>query len=208
MLHGGDEAPVDVADGRIRYRTARGEDVVHERTVHAIGDADWVLSEHVILPEGTTDGLRVGMEFTLAPGFEHARYTGLGPWENYPDRRASALLGVWDSSIDYLPVRYIVPSENGGRGEVSALELTGPPGTVRTSHAPLHMVVGRPTTAELEAVDHWWKLPRSTRTVVHLDIAHRGVGTGRLGPDTRCEFRPSAQEYTWQWRLTITAPER
>lgn len=190
------------------YRTAWGEEVVHRRTIRQVGDADWVLSEYVKLPEDTEDGLRVGMELILVEGFEHARWTGLGPWENYPDRRSSALLGVWESMIDELAVPYIVPTENGGRGEVTALELSGPAGTVRTAHAPLHMTVGRHTVAQLEEADHWWKLPPSSVTVVHLDAAHRGVGMAHLGPDTRPEFRLTATEYAWEWRLILSTETR
>lgn len=38
--------------------------------------------------------MRVGIEFTLAEGFEHSAGIGLGPWENYPDRASSVLLGA------------------------------------------------------------------------------------------------------------------
>ncbi|MGO7983806.1 hypothetical protein ACC691_38850, partial [Rhizobium johnstonii] len=50
---------------------------------------------------------------------------------------------------------------------------------------------------------HWWELPESRRTIVQLDIAHRGVGTAQLGPDTRPEFRLTDLEYHWSWRLRL-----
>ena len=34
-------------------------------------------------------------------------WVGLGPWENYPDRHSSALLGRWASSIDDLATPYL-----------------------------------------------------------------------------------------------------
>jgi len=61
-----------------------------------------VLEQQAILPEGTRDGLRVGITFTLAEGFEHSAGIDLGSWENYPDRASSALLGRWESTIDAL----------------------------------------------------------------------------------------------------------
>ncbi|MFJ8194020.1 glycoside hydrolase family 2 TIM barrel-domain containing protein [Streptomyces sp. NPDC096094] len=188
-----------------RYETAFGDEVLHRRTITALGDGDWVFDEEVTLPENTMDGLRVGIEFELANGFDHARWVGLGPWENYPDRRFGALLGAWDSSIDALAVPYLVPQENGTRGETTELVLTGPVGTVRTTHAtPLHINVGRYTIDQLEQADHWWQLPPSTRTIVHLDVAHRGVGTALLGPDTRPAHRLTGSKYAWSWRLTVT----
>jgi beta-galactosidase len=192
-----------------RYKAAFGDEVVHRRTITALGDGDWLLSEEVTLPEDTRDGLRVGMEFELIDGFEQASWVGLGPWENYPDRRASALLGSWKSAIDDLAVPYALPQENGTRGEVTSLKLTGPAGTVLTTHpTPLHMNVSRYTVSELEAADHWWELPPSHKTVVHLDIAHRGLGTAALGPDTRPHHRLTATHYAWQWRITLSTEAR
>ncbi|MFJ2115315.1 glycoside hydrolase family 2 TIM barrel-domain containing protein [Streptomyces sp. NPDC087850] len=208
--------PVDVevketGDGAVvttRYAAAFGDEVVHRRTVTVLDDGDWVLAEQVSLPEDTQDGLRVGMEFELVDGFGDAGWTGLGPWENYPDRRASALLGAWNSPIEELAVPYILPQENGTRGEVTALRLTGPAGTVHTTHpTPLHMNVGRHSVDELETAEHWWELAPSEKTVVHLDIAHRGLGTAVLGPDTHPRHRLPGSEYAWEWRLTLKSAD-
>jgi beta-galactosidase len=185
------------------YKAAFGDEVLHQRTITALDDADWLLDETVQLPDAG-EALRVGMEFELCERFERVRWTGLGPWENYPDRRTSALLGTWENSIDDLAVPYILPQENGTRGEVTALEISGPAGRVRAWNAvPMHMNVSRHSTAQLEAAAHWWELPRSTATVVQLDVAHRGVGTGALGPDVRPEHRLTDRSYAWQWRLTV-----
>lgn len=201
------ESGADTTVVRTRYVAAFGGDVSHTRTIRTLADGDYLLTEEVRLPDDTRDGLRVGIEFELVNGFTDAGWEGLGPWENYPDRRASALLGAWHSGIDELAVPYLRPQENGGRGDVTDLVLTGPAGTVRTTHPPLQMNVGRYTTDQLEAVGHWWELPQSDATIVHLDAAHRGLGE-ILGPDTQPEFRLRGSEYAWQWRLTLeAAPE-
>ncbi|MFJ6453879.1 glycoside hydrolase family 2 TIM barrel-domain containing protein [Paenarthrobacter sp. NPDC091669] len=187
------------------YSTAFGDEkVTHRRSITFVGSGDWVMEEQVKLPESTHDGLRVGIEFELIDGFEDASWVGLGPWENYPDRRQAALLGAWESSIKSLAVPYIVPQSNGTRGGVTKMRLGGPAGTVSTEHAsPLHMTVSRYSTHELESATHWWQLSESSKTVVNLDIAHRGVGTVRLGPDTLPQYRLDAHDYSWQWRLTL-----
>ncbi|MFI6691200.1 glycoside hydrolase family 2 TIM barrel-domain containing protein [Streptomyces sp. NPDC050433] len=186
------------------YRAAFGDSVTHRRTVKAVNGGDYVFDESVELPDGTTDGLRIGVEFELVDGFDQAEWVGLGPWENYPDRRVCARSGSWQSPIDDLAVRYMPPQENGGRGDVTKLQLSGPAGVVSTAHAvPLQMNVGRYTTEQLETAPHWWDLPSSAATIVHLDIAHRGVGTGGLGPDTRLPFRLSGSSYSWTWRLVL-----
>nr|WP_256251996.1 beta-galactosidase small subunit [Streptomyces sp. yr375] len=39
---------------------------------------------------------------------------------------------------------------------------------------------------------------------MHLDIAHRGLGTAVLGPDTHPRHRLTGRAYAWEWRLTLT----
>jgi len=191
------------------YRTAWGEDVVHRRIASEASDGTAVLDERVTLPEGTSDGLRVGIELELAAGFTHTDWVGLGPWENYPDRCDSALLGRWSTPVASWPVPYLRPSENGTRGGVRLLDLSGPGGSARIrSEDELHVSVGRHTVAELEAARHWWELPPKDTTIVHLDIAHRGVGTAVLGPDTRPEHRLSGTAYAWRWSLALKAAPR
>ncbi|MDQ0538359.1 beta-galactosidase [Curtobacterium flaccumfaciens] len=191
----------------IRYQTAFGDEVVHRQRIAQVSPDEYEFVETVQLPEGTADGLRVGIEFELAGTFDDMQWVGLGPWENYPDRKASALLARWNSTIDGAAVPYVLPQENGGRGEVRSMRLSGPGGVVTTTHeSPMQMNVARHTVHELEAARHWWELPESERTLVHLDIAHRGVGTAQLGPDTAQEHRLADLEYRWSWRLRLESP--
>jgi beta-galactosidase len=190
-----------------QYRAAYGDEVTHRRRITQIGKGDWVFDEHVTLPEGTGDGLRVGVEFVLREGFESASWIGLGPWENFPDRRSGALLGRWQSSIADLAVPYVYPQHHGTRSGVTSVELTGPAGRAFVlTETELHATVTRHSAAELEVATHWWELPLSDVTIVNLDIAHRGVGMARLGPDTRPEHRLSELEYAWRWRLLLSTP--
>ncbi|WP_353816196.1 glycoside hydrolase family 2 TIM barrel-domain containing protein [Agromyces sp. SYSU T00266] len=188
----------------IRYATAWDDEVVHRRRISEVAGG-YRIDEEVSLPEGTRDGLRVGVRFELEGRFDDAEWVGLGPWENYPDRHSSALLGRWASSIDDLATPYLIPQENGTRGGVDHLEISGPAGVVTvTSAQPLHVSASRHTLDELEDATHWWQLPDSSRTIVHLDIAHRGVGTALLGPDTQRVHRLAGDHYAWSWELTLT----
>ncbi len=187
------------------YRAAFGDEVVHTRRIAAVTADEFLLHEHVRLPADTSDGLRVGVVFELVPGFEDASWHGLGPWENYPDRRSGALFGDWSASVEDLAVPYVRPQENGTRGEVSATRLSGPAGVVRTEHArPLFFSASRFSVEQLEAADHWWALPSSDATVVHLDVAHRGLGSALLGPDTPKRYRLAGDVYEWEWRLSLS----
>ncbi|GBG26838.1 Beta-galactosidase [Hondaea fermentalgiana] len=80
---------------------------------------------------------RIGMVF-VAPGeFDQVEYLGRGPHETYPDRKASAPLGVYECEVDAMHVPYIKPSECGGRADVqwAAFRSRGSGRGFRISHA-------------------------------------------------------------------------
>lgn len=188
----------------IVYATAFGDRVAHRRRVTRLPGGGVAFDEEVELPEETRDGLRIGIEFSLVAGFETVDWVGLGPWENYSDRCASALLGRWSASVADMAVPYLRPQSNGTRGGVSEVSLAGSPGTVRALSAqPLHLTVSEYSSAQLEAADHWWELEPDGLTRVHLDVAHRGVGTALLGPDTRPAHRLTGSRHSWSWVLEI-----
>ena len=43
---------------------------------------------------------KIGLQLTLNPGFEYIEWYGKGPHDNYPDKEKSALIGIYNSSID------------------------------------------------------------------------------------------------------------
>jgi beta-galactosidase len=196
----------DVTSVERRLRGAFGDPVLHRTRIRAVGPNDYLLDEEVELGDGLTDLLRVGVRFTLQPGIDEVTWTGLGPWENYPDRRTSALLGSWSATVEELATPYVRPQENGTRGGIDEYRLSGPAGRADImASAPLWITTSRHTVEALEQADHWWELPRSELTHVAVDIAHRGLGTGSLGPDVLREHRLTDREYAWQWRLRLSS---
>ena len=72
---------------------------------------------------------RIGVTFTLAAGLERLEYLGRGPWENYLDRQASAVVGRYESTVSGEYVPYIAPQEHGHHGDARWLRLTRDDGT-------------------------------------------------------------------------------
>jgi beta-galactosidase len=66
---------------------------------------------------------RVGIVFNADKSLDHVTWYGRGPFECYPDRKAAAHVGVYDSSVEDLHVPYIVPGECGGRADVRWVAL-------------------------------------------------------------------------------------
>jgi beta-galactosidase len=151
---------------------------------------------------------RVGVELVTPPGFDTLTWYGRGPHENYVDRQRSALVGRYTSSVDDQFTPYVFPSENGGKEGVRWLELTNRQGKgLRVvCLPPLHIDALHYTVADLAQARHPYELTRRAQTILHLDIAHMGVGgdDGWLAP-VHPEFRVPPARYHFAFELCAVA---
>ena len=187
---------------------SRPADSLVEHTVRRIVDeADASVFEHhvVVVPDELADLPRVGVQFSLPGRFSALRWFGLGPHENYPDRRASATVGVWTGAPDTPP--YLVPQEFGLRCDCRWLECiderTGE--RIRIEAVlpnALHMSATNYTAADLTAAVNQADLVARDALVVHLDVAHRGLGTASCGPDVLPEYRIPAGRFEFAFRIS------
>jgi len=190
---------------RASYATAAGP-VHHEQVLsplaYAGGNHGLMIAETAVLPAGLTDVARVGSVFQTASTLERAQWFGRGPWETYPDR-ASAPVGRYDARADDLFTPYLRPQESGGRGDVRWFTLTGPDGQGIAVHLdePRQVSITRYGAADLAMAAHHDELIPRDGHVVHLDAAHRGLGTASCGPDTLPPYLIGPGTYRWSWAL-------
>ncbi|MBA2382893.1 MAG: hypothetical protein H0V73_12350 [Chloroflexi bacterium] len=186
-------------------RTRAGHVIRHEQTIRAHSGAGWTVDERVVVPAELTDIARVGIVLETIPGLEQAQWFGRGPHESYPDRRRGARVGRWQSSVADLAVPYIRPQENGGRADVRWLELrdaTGSGSGLRLAFdRPLQVSATHHSAADLAAAGHDIELVARPETIVHIDVAHRGLGTASCGPDTTAEYLVGPGSYEWSWSM-------
>jgi beta-galactosidase len=178
--------------------------IPHEATYTCLADGGIAVSETVDIPDQLADLARVGTVLEVAAGLESLRWFGAGPHETYPDRARSGLVGRWTSTVSDQYVPYIRPQENGGHADVRWLEL-GEPGAGAGLRidlgAPGQVSVSHHRAADLAAATHDVDLAPVAETVIHLDAAHRGLGTASCGPDTLPEYRIAPGRYRWSWTL-------
>jgi beta-galactosidase len=67
--------------------------------------------------------------------------------------------------------------------------------------APLQVSATHFRAADLEAARHQDELTPRAETIVHIDAAHRGVGTASCGPDTLEQYLVRGGTYRWEWSL-------
>jgi beta-galactosidase len=161
-----------------------------------------------VVPDALGGLARVGVSFSLRRGFTHVRWYGRGPLENYPDRNRGALLGVWEAPADRSP--YLVPQEFGLRTDCRWFECLDPGSGERVridvlDPIALHVSATHHTARDLYAAPHETELRPRPELVVHIDVAHRGLGTASCGPDVLRQYRVRPGEYRFSYRLSRSA---
>jgi beta-galactosidase len=203
---GRETVSVEHKDARVhvcsRWTTAVGP-VEHEQTFTALPDGRILVEESAVLPEALTDVARVGTVFETVAGLDRLAWYGQGPWESYPDRAAGAPVGHHTAPVDELFTPCLRPQESGGRHGVRQFSLTGDGGhglAVRLDE-PRQVSVTRYRAEDLAAAAHHDELVPRPGCVVHLDAAHRGLGTASCGPDTSPSYLVPPGVHRWSWTL-------
>lgn len=153
---------------------------------------------------------RLGLQWKLPAGFEKLSYYGNGPWENYSDRRASAVLGRYHSTVTDQYVPYTVPQEHGNRTGVRWVMLADEDGfrvLAKSDHHPFEMSASHYTVENLYQAAHTTDLRPIPETLLNLDVAQRGVGTGSCGPDTLKAYQIGPGTYSLQTTLHFLTPD-
>ncbi|HKJ90270.1 MAG TPA: glycoside hydrolase family 2 TIM barrel-domain containing protein [Oceanipulchritudo sp.] len=163
---------------------------------HLGSRGEWFLDYEVETGPELADLPRIGLECPLDPAFSGIQYTGRGPWENYSDRRAAARIGTFRKTLAECTLPYIMPQEFGHHTGVRELRLRkGVGGFLVRSDRVFEFNYLPWSTDTLFSALHREELPVSTTPWLVLDIAHRGVGTGSCGPDTREPCRISGHRH-------------
>ena len=67
---------------------------------------------------------------------------------------------------------------------------------------PLQVSATHHRANELAAATHHDDLVDAETTIVHLDAAHRGLGTASCGPDTLPVYLVGPGMYRWSWTVS------
>ncbi|MCI3270933.1 glycoside hydrolase family 2 TIM barrel-domain containing protein [Streptomyces cylindrosporus] len=179
--------------------------VVRHRQVLTPVEGGVRIDEEAELPAEFDDVARVGSVFETVPGLDLLEWFGQGPWESYPDRGAGAPVGHHSLPVDELFTPYLRPQESGGRHGVRRFTLSAPDATGLAVELdePRQVSVTRHRAEDLTAAAHHDELVPRAGCVVHLDAAHRGLGTASCGPDTFPEYRIAAGVHRWSWTLRV-----
>ena len=120
---------------------------------------------------------KFGMRMRLPADYRAVSYYGRGPWENYPDRKRSAFLGLYEMPLSDFQTEYIRPQDNGNRCDVRWLTIGNGKKTLRIEGCqPLNIRAWDYGEEDLEAAGHPDEIRRGRFVNVNIDLNIHGVG--------------------------------
>ncbi|WP_145513193.1 beta-galactosidase [Yersinia massiliensis] len=144
---------------------------------------------------------RIGMHCQLSDIAENVEWLGLGPHENYPDRKLSAQYSYWSQPLEQMHTPYIFPSENGLRCNTNCLnyghwQVTG----------QFHFGISRYSTEQLMSTSHQHRLKTEQGTWLNIDGFHMGVGgDDSWSPSVHIDDLLTGQHYQYRvcWQYNV-----
>ena len=184
------------------WQTSTGVSFKHTQLITPVVGG-FTVKESVTIPKAFDDLARVGTLFELDGSLSDLVYFGTGSHESYPDRKIGRIARyVSTVAAQYIP--YVRPQENGGHAAVRWFEVTNAAGNglrfVMSKPAQVSVTPNR--DAELADATHDVGVEACGNTVVHIDTAHRGVGTASCGPDTLDKYIIKTGVHSWEWTVT------
>lgn len=166
------------------------------------------IEQNVVIPDSFPFVPRIGLLLALRAGIENVRWFGRGPWENYADRKDSALVDEYKRTVTDMLEPYSIPGECGGREDVRWVELKDAAGCgLRAKGLPLlHFSALHFSPDDLSGVRHDWELKPKPETFLILDGWHMGLG-GDTGwtLNVHPEYMIKPGTYRWGCQLGLVA---
>ena len=209
--------------GRVKasYAIADSIRVTMSYVINEDGSVEVV--EDLDAPSGCPDLFRVGVEFAMGGGFDNLDFYGLGPFENYIDRKSAARLGHYKQKVqEQYHWGYVRPQESGNHEGIRRLNLTDKNGigiavasdepfsgsALPLSRRTLDLSIHEPGPQHRPVPFTWQKHYHSAdlrpegKTFVHLDLVQMGVGgTNTWGALPLPEYRIPAGKYSFRFTL-------
>ena len=139
---------------------------------------------------------RVGVSLGIAKQDNlQVKWLGLGPFENYADRKSAARFGQYSLKIDELHTPYIFPTDNGQRSDCQLLAM----GELQVA-GKFSFAASEYSQSQLAAAKHTNELVKDDMVHVHIDHQHMGVGgDDSWSPSTHKEYLLESKQFSYSF---------
>jgi beta-galactosidase len=121
---------------------------------------------------------KFGMRMRIKNSFDCIKWYGRGPFENYPDRKTAALIGLYESKLENFITNYALPQDNANRCDVRWFSLADQNGSLIkvTGLQPICFRAWPYTEDDVEKARHPFDLPKRDFINLNIDLNIHGVG--------------------------------
>ena len=137
------------------------------------------------IPDSLPPLPRLGILIELPRDYEQLTWYGRGPWDNYPDRKESCPIGLWQSTVSQQYVHYPRPQDAGNHEDCTYIELKTKKGKTLRIEAvdKAFSFSALPYSAQyLASKTHDYELEDQGKTYLSIDCAVMGLGNSSCGP--------------------------
>lgn len=144
---------------------------------------------------------RLGLQLQIPDTMNRVTYLGRGPFENYPDRKTGAKIGVYETRVDDMIVPYLIPQDYGNRCDVHWVKLTDSAGFgFSVQGEPFNFSAHPYATDHLERASYRFQLKRSGSLYLNIDPVVTGVGDTSRSTLDAYRVRPEIRRFTLRMR--------
>jgi beta-galactosidase len=111
---------------KIIYTLPENDDIITSEFIYKISSTGVLTITHNIefLGYFNYEWLpRIGMKFIVPESFNKVKWYGRGPFENYPDRKTGAKIGIYELPVGEFYVPYVETENFGNRTDVKSLTI-------------------------------------------------------------------------------------
>lgn len=189
-----------------------GQPQIHAHITWMIG-SEGIRWNGFVLNECTADTLpRIGFAFRMPERTENLCWYGRGPQETYADRKSTAFMGLYHSTVSEENVPYVVPCECGGHEDTVYLKLgdTDKQSLLTFAAAkPFHFSALPYSTDAYAKADYQDELKKDGYHYLSLDAYHAGLGgdngwTKNIHP----EYQIGRGYYPFDFTMTLKHKEK
>ncbi len=183
-------------------------DSANVKLVYTINDQGTIKVDYTLnVKPGLPNIPKVGMQGGILRSYDQINWFGLGPLENYIDRRYGFDAGIYTKNITDFMEPYVVPQENGNRTDIRWMHLGNPKtkdGLLIVADSLLSMSAWPYTEQNITAAKHTNKLTDAGFITLNIDLVQMGVGGNDSWSDVAApmeKYQVPAKNYRYSFYI-------
>jgi len=178
----------------LTYHTAFVNDFIYK-----ISPKGEIEISHTVTPQGIMPLWipRIGLKWELNQSLENIEWNGRGPFENYPDRKSGAKLGIYECSIGDFNESYLKPQDYGCRTDNQwvTFENNDGIGVTFSGNQLFNFSAQKYDTDNLTRAQYPYQLIPADKITLNFDYATSGVGCTAISVLDKYRVLPGVYSY-------------